>query len=785
MASISGVGALPTAALTISGLASGINTDQVIEGLLAAHTRRIDLLKSQQARVVEQQATFKSIEAKLLVLQGSATSLGRTFNGAFDTKVATSSNDDLLVAAASSSAVPGSYTLRVNQLAQTAQLASQGYDNEDSAITQGTFQIRVGTGKTTTVTIDGTNNSLRGLADAINAAGADVAASIIHDGTDSRTQPYRLLLTAKTGGAANTIQITNSLGADAGGAFKPNLATTHVGQAMTGAVFAGTSVASSNAGAGGYTGTSNTTYSFTVTNGGTVGTDNGITLSYTDKSGAHTGTITVNAADVDVFKTVAEGIQVKLAAGTLVNGDTFTVDGFVPNVQQAQSAVVQLGSGAGALTVESESNLLSNVIAGVTLDLRGADPSKVVTVAVTNDTESAKEAVTGFVDAFNELMEFIEDKSTFDTETNIAGLLLGDRNAFSVQEDVRRVVTGAVANLNPLMNRLAALGITVNDSGKLEVNEGRLDDVLQGEVQGVALNDVRRLFALDGQSTSSGVRFVTGSTRTLASTTPYQVDLTQVAERAGITAGSALAASTVIDGTNNTLTVTLDGIASGTITLANGTYSRLALAQELEAQINADSKFGGRRVSVTLDADRLKITSASYGFASEVTLGAGTAWTALGFAGTETDRGQDVVGKFIVDGKDEPAVGTGQFLVGNSGNANTADMQVRVTLAASQIVAGPEASITVTRGVAAQLDQVLHGLLDPVSGRMKSMNDGYQASIDDFDERIGMQQTRMQEQQESLVRRFVAMERTIGELRNLGSYLTTQLASIAPIRSQV
>ena len=65
------------------------------------------------------------------------------------------------------------------------------------------------------------------------------------------------------------------------------------------------------------------TYTFTVVNGGTVGTDNGIQLSYRNSSGTSTGTITLNGSDAGVFKNVAQGIQVQLGAGTLVAGQTF------------------------------------------------------------------------------------------------------------------------------------------------------------------------------------------------------------------------------------------------------------------------------------------------------------------------------------------------------------------------------------------------------------------------------------------------------------------------------
>src|SRR6202034_2380703 len=104
--------------------------------------------------------------------------------------------------------------------------------------------------------------------------------------------------------------------------------------------YTGTAAVTANTGAGNYTGDANDTYTFTVVNGGTVGTDNNIQLSYSDSTGANTGTITLNSGDAGVFQNVAQGLQVQFGAGTLVAGQSFTVKAYVPTVQQAANASV-------------------------------------------------------------------------------------------------------------------------------------------------------------------------------------------------------------------------------------------------------------------------------------------------------------------------------------------------------------------------------------------------------------------------------------------------------------
>jgi flagellar hook-associated protein 2 len=772
------VSSLTSPAFSISGLASSIDTDALIQGMLRFHERRINLLKVNQGEVTAKQNAFKSIEARMQALRSSLSSLARTFNGAFDAKNVSSSDEELVVAAGSASATPGSYSLRVNSLAQVEQTASQGFDNPGSLITQGSFQLKVGTGATTTVTIDSSNNTLQGLATAINNSGSDVTASIISDGSPASTQPYRLLLSAKKGGAANTITITNNLADDTAGAFKPVFGSKYVGQANLDASFTGTSAISSNQGAGGYTGSSNNTYTFTVLSGGTVGSTLGIQVAYADKVGANSGTLTLDPGDEGVFQDVAQGIQVKFAAGTLVVGETFSIDAFVPSVQQAASASVTLGSGAGALTIESDANKIDGLVSGVTLDLKSANPSKQVTVSVAADTEAAADAVSSFVEGFNDLMSFIDSQSGFDAEKDVAGLLLGDRSASRLQDEVRRVVSESVLGVNPAMNRLGAIGITLGDDGQLSLDSAKLEKALTGQLTGVTLTDVKRLFAFDGKSSIGGISFIAGSTKTKVSATPYQVDVSQAAEQAVLLAANSLASSTVITNANNAFVLTVDGKASSTITLAAGTYTQQALALEVQAKINADTTLAGRRVTASIVSGKLQLTSDLYGFASEVNMSSGSALTPLGFTPGQSDKGRDVVGKFIVNGVEEQALGVGQLLMGNATNANTADLQVRVTLAASQIGSGAEGTLTVTRGVASKLDQVLGGLLDPVSGRLKSINDSLQDGIDDIQQTIDRQNAAMQAQQESLVRRFVAMESTINSLKIKGDYLLAQMTAL-------
>lgn len=763
--------------LAVSGLVSGIDTGKVIEGLLAIEQQKISVIDAKKARVQTQQAAFKGIEARLLALQGQMTQLSRSQNGVFDARTAQSSDTDILTAAAGRTAVPGVYHVRVGSLARANQIASQGFDRLDSAVTHGAIQIRVGD-NTTTITVDSSNDTLEGLANAINNSAAPVNASIVNDGSGDDMQGYRLLLSSRATGTANRIVLTNNLEPSGNGITKPAFDTGTIGHAMSLATNSGTAVIQSNAGSG-YVGATNSTITFTVLQGGTVGTDGNLVIGYSNATGGISGTITLDPGDVDTLKNVAQGIQVKFAAGTLVAGDQFTVKGFVPTVQDATDATVTLGSGDGALMVTSANNQVDTVIPGVTLQLLAANLSKDIAVTVENDTQKMGKAIQDFVAAFNETMGFIDQQIRYDASTGQAGPLLGSRQAIAIQDQVRSALADVVTGANPQLNHIGALGISFNEEGRLIVDDKKLSAVLGGNRPGVSLDDVRRLFALSGTSDTPEIQFVTGSTRTRASVAPYTVQVSQAAERANLIGALPLPPSTVIDTANNTLVIGVDGATSTTLTLPAGTYSRLALAQAVQGAINGDPTLLGRKANVSLSNDALAISSLQYGSASQIRVIGGSALSALGFSSGLSAQGRDVIGTFAVGGTVEPARGNGQFLLGHSENDNTADLQVRVNLTSAQVGTGITASLQVSRGVASRLDRVLTNLFDPVNGRLKSLDGDFQSSLQSLDAQKSRQAEIMQSRQEQLQKQFAAMERVLAELQGASNLISAQASSIS------
>ena len=519
-----------------------------------------------------------------------------------------------------------------------------------------------------------------------------------------------------------------------------------------------------------------------MANGGTVGTDNNIQLSYTDSTGAHTGTITLNAGDANSLQSVAQGLQVQFSAGTLTQGQSFSVKAYVPTVQAAEDASVTLGSGAGALTVSSPTNQINNLIAGVTLQLQGANPGTPVSVTVAADTTGAQTAINSFVTDFNSLMSFIGQDDTYNQSTNTAGPLFGDNAISEIVDQLQSLVQGVVPGANPQMSQLGALGITFNSTGQLQVDDTTLSNALSGGIPGVSLTDIKNLFGMSGSSNNPGVKFIAGSDQTKASNTPYTVNITQAATQASVSATHALGSSTHIDGTNDTFTFSLDG-QSATLTLADGTYTQTALAQMLQSAINSDSDLDGRQISVGVQGSQLTFTSGSLGSGSQISFGSGSANSALGLTGTENSTGVDVAGNYVVNGVTEPAQGFGQFLTGSPGNANTAQLEVKVTLSPSQIGTGNQAQVSVARGIASQLDGLMNQLTDPQTGRLTTIQSGFTTELTNLTTQQTQLTNAMNAKQQQLETQFANMETELAQLQAASSAINGLSSSTAALSS--
>ena len=187
---------------TLGGLASGMDTNAIVEALVGVKRTPITRLEERKTQENARLTAIKTFDSKLDALLAKADAL-ETGRDLLATQ-ASASTDAYLSATATSSAVPGSYEIKVGQLAQVEKSVYQGVaDKSTTTFGTGSLQLsHAGLAGAVEITIDENNNTLEGIRDAINAKSADsgVTASIINDGSGT---PYRLVLTGKTVQEAN------------------------------------------------------------------------------------------------------------------------------------------------------------------------------------------------------------------------------------------------------------------------------------------------------------------------------------------------------------------------------------------------------------------------------------------------------------------------------------------------------------------------------------------------------------------------------------------------------
>lgn len=191
------------ATITSLGVGTGLDLENIVSSLMDIERQPLARLQSKESIINAQISAYGAFKSKLADFQSAMEALGSA--SAFKQFQATSQDEELFTASASSDAVAGEYSINVVALAQRDKLASAAFSDTNS-IGQGTLSISVGS-ESFDVVIDSTNDSLAGIRNAINGASDNtgVSASIITDDAGSR-----LILTSQETGTENALTISVS-----------------------------------------------------------------------------------------------------------------------------------------------------------------------------------------------------------------------------------------------------------------------------------------------------------------------------------------------------------------------------------------------------------------------------------------------------------------------------------------------------------------------------------------------------------------------------------------------
>ncbi|MBS0288364.1 MAG: flagellar filament capping protein FliD [Proteobacteria bacterium] len=200
-------------------------------------------------------------------------------------------------------------------------------------------------------------------------------------------------------------------------------------------------------------------------------TDAGTKIVFTSPTGTNNAFTVSVSNDGDGNNTNATGLS-QLASPNLTL------------VQAPVNAAVKIDG----VTVNSESNTLKYAIKGVTFDLVNTNVGKPITLSVDVDVQSAHQAITDFVNSYNEVFDSISKLTQYDNDSSKEnmGVLIGDSTLRNIEFQLRRILTDIVQSQPAGFATLSQIGISSDIyTGKLIINDYQLTDALENNFTAV------------------------------------------------------------------------------------------------------------------------------------------------------------------------------------------------------------------------------------------------------------------------------------------------------------
>ncbi len=482
------------------GIGSGMDINGIVGQLISAEGQpQFNAISRQETAAKAQVSGLGSLKSSLSTFQTAVRKLNDI--NLFKTHLATSSNEGIAKVTAGAGSIAGSHVVKVIDLAKAQKsVANTGFTGTSDVVGSGTMAFTVG-GKISSLNINASNNTLAGIRDAINAgakkqnsiAAAEFAGASDVVGTGTMTfsvganTPFSLNVdssnntlaglrdaineaTGNDGGVtASIIQVNNST--NTGTVSKLVLTAKDTGQANAFSVSvsgdAGLSRLDSSISTN-YTGTAAQDAIEGVT-ASIINVDDGYKLVLTAKD-----TGTANAFSVAVTNDEGDDNDLvglsRLASANLT--DT-----------AAEDASIEVDG----QTVTRSSNVISDVLQGVTLDLQSAEPGTEVNINIKLDNAAIKQTITDFVTAYNTMSSATEKLGKFagkDGGSN--GALLGDSTLRNIRNDLRQQTSVPVSSASSAFNTLKSIGIDIDKSGVMSMDGSKLDKALVSNLSSVS-----------------------------------------------------------------------------------------------------------------------------------------------------------------------------------------------------------------------------------------------------------------------------------------------------------
>ncbi|WP_035340967.1 flagellar filament capping protein FliD [Dickeya aquatica] len=418
---------------TIRG--QSLDLSNLITKLQSVEEQRLKPYTNKQTSLSAQATAYSAVETAMKTLQSATTTLQ---NMKTITSTAVTSTNTAFSATTDSTAVAGSYSVFVNNLAQAQSQISGAFSSASTALVSGgtsstssTITISQSSQSTPlTITLTDDKTSLNDIRDAINNAGGSVNASIVNDGTSNY-----LMLTAKDTGtkSAMTISVSGSLSSSLGSSsFSEQVAAKDASFTLNGMAI---------------TSQSNTVT--TAVSGVTINLKSASTVGSTAENLTIASNITNTKKAVQDWVTAYNNVLDVIKTQTNASTGALNGSGTVRALQQQlQSLMTNVQSSSGSLRIMADM--------GITQDSKNNGKLEIDNTILENTLKTSASSVTTFFTGDGTTTGFATQVGNFLTKTvdSSDGLLKSAKAGIETsQQNLARQITSIQDSIDATMKR--------------------------------------------------------------------------------------------------------------------------------------------------------------------------------------------------------------------------------------------------------------------------------------------------------------------------------------------
>ena len=146
----------------------------------------------------------------------------------------------------------------------------------------------------------------------------------------------------------------------------------------------------------------------------------------------------------------------------------------------------------GIENIQRSSNEIDDLIEGITVTLKEADPTKTVSITSSKDYGGLTKKLDSFAESYNALIDTLAEQTAYNGDKATNGTLLGDSTVSRIAQSLSSTVYQGVVGVDSSVNSLSKLGIEIDDSGHLSLDKSKVTGAMEEHSE-----DVVKFFTSD------------------------------------------------------------------------------------------------------------------------------------------------------------------------------------------------------------------------------------------------------------------------------------------------